>query len=102
MGFREPRSRATLDRGGEERQLAREQPVHGGEGRSFAYFRKCRKAEVQLRRITLPRTRVNKGPNRCRLAASQFAPAADKRLCFLDKRPQFLQRRVKSSRASPA
>src|SRR5215218_2755304 len=54
MGFREPRSRATLDRGGEERPVAREQPVHGGEVRSSADFRERRMGEVP--RIHLPRT----------------------------------------------
>src|SRR5688572_6720519 len=56
----------------------------------------------ELLRIPLLGTWVNKGRNRCRLAASQIAPTADKRLCFLDERQQVLQRRVNSSRASPA
>jgi hypothetical protein len=47
-----------------------------------ANFAESPKGEV--RRITIPRTRVNKGRNPCRLAASQFAPTANKRLYFID------------------
>jgi hypothetical protein len=52
--------------------------------------------------IYLPRTRVNRGRNRSRLAAFQFAPIAKKRLHFVDERQQVLQGRVEHARAPPA
>src|SRR3712207_2034896 len=48
----------------------------------------------QLPRIPIPRTRVNKGRNRRKLAATQFAPTANKRLYFVDERQQVLKRWV--------
>jgi hypothetical protein len=40
----------------------------------------------EVRRIPLPRTPLNKGRSRCRLAAFQFASTANKRLYFVDER----------------
>jgi hypothetical protein len=40
--------------------------------------------ESELPRIPLLRGWVNKSLNPCRLAASQFAPTANKRLYFID------------------
>src|SRR5688500_5650247 len=57
----------------------------------------------ELPRIPLcPRTRVNKGRNRRRLAASQFAPTANERLYFVDERQQGLKRWVEPPPAPPA
>src|SRR5215213_746352 len=56
----------------------------------------------EVRRIPLPRTRVNKSCNRRRLAASHFAPTANKRLYFIDERQQLLKRWVEPPPAPPA
>src|SRR5215203_4018719 len=56
----------------------------------------------QLRRIPLPRTWMNKGRNRRRLAASQFAPTANKHLYFVDERQQVLKRWVEPPPAPSA
>jgi hypothetical protein len=42
--------------------------------------------EDELWITPLPHTRVNKGRNRCRLAASQIASTANKRFYFVDER----------------
>jgi hypothetical protein len=49
-----------------------------------------------------PRTPVNKARNRRSLAASQFAPTANKRLYFVDERQQGLKRWVEPPPAPPA
>src|SRR5918994_2000360 len=56
----------------------------------------------QLPRIPIPRTWVNKSRNRRGLAASQFAPTANKRLYFVDERHQLLKRWVEPLPAPPA
>src|SRR5919112_1788084 len=55
-----------------------------------------------LRRIPLLSTPVNKGRNRRRLAASHFAPTANKRLYFVHEPQQLLKRWVEPPPAPSA
>jgi hypothetical protein len=56
----------------------------------------------ELLRIPLLGTSVNERRNRRRLAASQFAPTANKHLYFVDERQQLLKRWVEPLPAPPA
>jgi len=52
-------------------------------------FSELRQGEVA--KIYLPRARVNRGRNRCGLAASRLEFPAEERLYFVDERQQFFQ-----------
>ena len=65
-------------------------------------FEEPRKAEVQLLRIILPRTPVNRGRNRCVLATYRVAFPEHERLYFVDQRQQIFQCRVEPLPAPPA
>ena len=69
---------------------------------SHANFLEPRKAEVQLWRICLPRTPLNRGRNRCVLATYRVAFPEHERLYIVDQRQQIFQSRVEPLPVPPA